>query len=156
MAVLLDDLKWCFDTPASTWDLREVEVEPGNGAMNSAARQQLEQCASEKLESLDLSGQDLDADAARELATMLPMWYANTWDIGCATAKNTAHRDFLMLLSSLLLLAISLYLSSFAILLAMLLNPCNPPHYSPCYLFPLLFLLPSLLFPFYPCYPCYP
>ena len=45
--------------------------------MNSAARQLLESCASEKLSSLDLSGQDLDADAARELATMLPKWYAS-------------------------------------------------------------------------------
>ena len=45
--------------------------------MNGVARQQLESCAKEKLESLDLSGQDLDADAAHELATMLPNWYAN-------------------------------------------------------------------------------
>ena len=44
--------------------------------MNSVARQRLDSCASEKLESLDLSGQNLDADAARELATMLPNWYA--------------------------------------------------------------------------------
>ena len=42
--------------------------------MDGAARQQLEQCASEKLESLDLSGQDLDADAAHEFAMMLPNW----------------------------------------------------------------------------------
>ena len=58
--------------------------------MNGAVRQQLEQCASEKLESLDLSGQDLDADAARELATMLPKWYANDRlllvGIGCVAA----------------------------------------------------------------------
>ena len=44
--------------------------------MNSVARQRLDRCASEKLESLDLSGQGLDADAASELAAMLPNWYA--------------------------------------------------------------------------------
>ena len=58
--------------------------------MNSVARQRLDSCASEKLESLDLSGQDLDADAARELATMLPKWYANDRlllvGIGCVAA----------------------------------------------------------------------
>ena len=58
--------------------------------MNSVARQRLDSCASEKLESLDLSGQDLDADAARELATMLPDWYANDRlllvGIGCVAA----------------------------------------------------------------------
>ena len=58
--------------------------------MNSVARQQLESCAKEKLESLDLSGQDLGTDGARELATMLPTWYANTWEIGCATVQNSA------------------------------------------------------------------
>ena len=45
--------------------------------MNSVARQRLDSCASEKLASLDLSGQGLDADAACELAAMLPKWYAN-------------------------------------------------------------------------------
>ena len=56
--------------------------------MNSVARQRLDSCASEKLESLDLSGQDLDADAARELATMLPDWYANDrlLLVGCVAA----------------------------------------------------------------------
>ena len=47
------------------------------GAMNSVAKQQLERCANEELESLDLLGQNLGADGARALATMLPKWYAH-------------------------------------------------------------------------------
>ena len=47
------------------------------GAMNSVAKQQLESCANEERESLDLPGQNLGADGAWELATMLPKWYVH-------------------------------------------------------------------------------
>ena len=65
--------------------------------MNSVARQRLDSCASEKLESLDLSGQDLDADAARELATMLPKWYANNTRPQSALAVSLPKNMLIML-----------------------------------------------------------
>ena len=43
------------------------------GTMDKA-RQRLERCAREKQKSLDLSGLELKADGAREVARLIPSW----------------------------------------------------------------------------------